>query len=150
MSNLPENLQNHDDHWLLIKYLYPFYLHHNTCCIIYKQKFRQDNVMLHNVCKLSFLRHTDLFCTFWPLKRLVILWMGFYWRAVASIAQGIITVLFRKCCNLLSWDIAFLVKDVLARHSLVWTRNNPNVHISLNVFLIDIQEQILGSRHRIQ
>ena len=81
---------------------------------------------------------------------LIGLWIGVYWRVVASIARDIITVLFQKCCNLLSWDMAFFTKEILERHSLVWTRNNQNGHISLNVFLINIPGQNFGSRHGIQ
>ena len=106
--------------------------------------------MLQKIYKMFFLNHTDWLCVFWPLKRFAILWIGVYWRATASIARDIITVLFQKCCNLLSWDMAFFTKEILERHSLVWTRNNQHVQISLNVFLIDIQEQKLGSRHVIQ
>ena len=81
---------------------------------------------------------------------LIGLWIGVYWRVVASIARDIITVLFQKCCNLLSWDMAFFTKEILERNSLVWTRNNQNGHISLNVFLMNIPGQNFGSRHGIQ
>ena len=106
--------------------------------------------MLQKIYKMFFLNHTDWFSVFWPLKRFAILWIGVYWRATVSIARVIITILFQKCCNLLSWYIAFLMIEILERHSLVWTRTNQHVQISLNVFLIGIQEQKLGSRHVIQ